>query len=127
MDQFNPVAINDTQQAGLNQKAVGPDLMGREQAKQSGAFRQIGKERQVIPFQPTVELPIAYPFQSKQHSQCDNLTGVELRLRMFRQITHRIINSAEQFDDNIFGSHEGAPFADGLVTFSLEDLMTFCN
>jgi hypothetical protein len=48
-------------------------------------------------------------------------------LGMFGQIAHRIINSAEQFDDKIFGSHEVAPFADCLVTLSLEALMTFCN
>ena len=66
VDQLNSIAIDHTQQPGFSQKDVRPDLMGREQAKQSGAFGQFGKQGQIIPCQPTIESTIAHSFQRKQ-------------------------------------------------------------
>jgi hypothetical protein len=48
VDQLDPIAVDDTQQTGFDQKAVGPGLMGNQQAKQPGSFWQVGKEEQVI-------------------------------------------------------------------------------
>lgn len=121
MDQLNAVAVNDTQDTGFHQKDIRPDLMGDKLAKQPRALWQEVKKRQEIALQPAIELPVAYPFQGEQDAQRHNLAGIELSLGMFRQLTHRLINSAEQFADKTFGGHEVSPFANCLVTLNFED------
>ncbi len=54
---------------------------------------------------PSVEGSISYSFESKQESKSDYFTGVEASLRVFRDIFHLIIDTAEQFCDKTYYNH----------------------
>jgi hypothetical protein len=127
VDQLNPITIDHAQQTWFDQKGLRPGLMAGKQSKQSSALRQFGEETVKIPFQPTLEGPIANSFERKQHSQGDNLTRIKVRLVVFAGAFHLIVNAAEQVNDKIFCSHEVSPFVVSVTTYSLENLMTFVN
>ncbi len=69
----------------------------------------------------------SHKLKEAMDTQGYDFIGVQMGLVVFGYIFHHIVYSAEQSNDKIFGSHEIVLFADGLVTFSLEHLMTFCN
>jgi hypothetical protein len=69
----------------------------------------------------------AAAFQCKQNPKRHNFTGIQSGLWMFWSISHGIVNPAEKLGDKIYCGHGVSPLADGLVTFSLERSMTFCN
>lgn len=77
VDQINAVALDHTEQAGIDQKGIRLNLMSDKQSKQPSVLWQVRKEGQVIPLQPAVELPVAHPLQGKQDPQGHNLAGIE--------------------------------------------------
>ncbi len=60
--------------------------------------------------QPPLEGTKVIAFQRKQNPNGDQFTGIQLRIRSFPNILHPIIDVTENVDDNIFGSHQVAPF-----------------
>jgi hypothetical protein len=80
--------------------------VGVEQSKQASAIRQFRKQMPVVTLQPTIESPIAHPFEGKQARNGDHFTGIESSLGMLLCILHLVIYSAKQMDDKIFDSHE---------------------
>src|SRR5574341_60256 len=126
MQQLDTVGVSHTQRSRFRKKSVGPILMRLEQAKQAASFRQFGEQRSPIPIQPTIKSPIAYTFDGKQYSQRHDFAGIQVQLRVFGDVAHLVINSAEKFNDKIFGSH-GLPPCCCSVTTSLEGPMTFVN
>ena len=62
MDQFNPVAVDHAQQPWLHQEAQGPLPMGGKETEQACALGQVGKQRQIISFQPAVKSAAASTF-----------------------------------------------------------------
>jgi len=105
MNQFNPVTINDADQARVSPEAINPVAVGVEQAKHTGAMRQTGKEMPPIIFQPAIEGPITTPLESKEQGDGDNFARKKHCLRMFGGKKHLVIHLAEQFNDKIFGRH----------------------
>jgi hypothetical protein len=80
MNQFDAIAINDANQAGVSHKAIDPLLMRVEQAKQACPVRHTWKQLQPIVPQPAVKGSIATSFQGKEQSQSDNFTRNSMKL-----------------------------------------------
>jgi hypothetical protein len=127
MDQFDAIAVDHAQQSGLSQKVQCPIPMGGKQAEEPRPFGQFWKQRTIIPLQPAIECPTATAFQRKQYTYGDYFTGLQQRLGVFGNVFHLVINPAEKLGDKINCGHEVSPFAVGLVTFSIESLVTFFN
>jgi hypothetical protein len=81
--------------------------MGLEQAKQPRSFGQFREQRAPISNQPAIKGAISHSLERKQNGQGDDFAGIQVGLWMFREVSHLIIYSAEQFNDKIFGGHEG--------------------
>ncbi len=76
-------------------------LMGGQQTKQAGTLRQMREEVRKVCFEPAIEGPVANTFESEQHSQGDNLAGIQKRLSVFflfgQSILQGVIDAAEEF------------------------------
>jgi hypothetical protein len=79
--------------------------MSLQQPLQARAFGQPAEQGGVIPRQPAVERPEITTLEREQQPNGDQLTRIQLRLRMFGDGAHLVIYPAEQFDDKVFGGH----------------------
>lgn len=68
VDQFNAVAVDDTQQARFDQKADGPIPVSLKEAKQSRSFGKFMEQRTIISLDPTINRPTAASFQNNNAS-----------------------------------------------------------
>ena len=84
---------------------VGLTLNGPE--KTPGAMTNVVKWQIVVNMDKTVS--ISRSFERKQYRLRNHFAGIQVCLRMFRHIFHRIINSAEKFDDKILCGHGVSP------------------
>src|SRR5688500_10310643 len=74
MEQFNPIAINQSNQRRLGQKAPYPMTMRFEQPKQSHSLWQVGKQIAIVTYQPAAEGSVSHAFKRKQQGQCYHFT-----------------------------------------------------
>src|SRR5262245_30034622 len=105
MDQLDAVGVNDPKHGRSGQEALRPILMGLEKPKEPGALGEVGKQRAIIARQPAIEGAVAHPFEGMQPPQGDHLTGPEVRLRMFGDGAHLLIDLVEQGRDQIHCGH----------------------
>jgi hypothetical protein len=105
MNQFDAIAIDDPDQAGVGHKAVNPLPMGIKQPKQARSMGQMRKQVTPIISQPAVEGAITTSFEGKQQRQRDYFARVKGGLGMFYYVKHLVINMAKQGNDKIFGRH----------------------
>lgn len=77
---LNTKQVSDTQYGGFGQKKRRPVLVGVEQMSQATAFRQVGKQRQIIALDSAIERSGRCAFQGKQQSAGDDLGGIEFGL-----------------------------------------------
>ena len=106
MEQFGAIAVDQTQQRRLRQKAPRPMPVGIEQPEQTGAHGQLRKQPPVVSHQPAIKGAIAHAFEGEQHGNRDHFAGIEIGLGMLLGIRHLLIHTAKQVDDKIFSSHE---------------------
>src|SRR3989442_5622900 len=103
VDQLDAIGVDDPEHGRGSQEALRPVLMRPEQAKEPGPLGEARKQRAIITRQPTIEGPVPPPFEGMQQPQGDHLTGPEIRLRMFGDGAHRLIDLVEQCRDKIEG------------------------
>lgn len=96
-----------------------------KQPKKTHTLGQFGEKAAVILYQLAVNCLIANSLENQQRPQGSNFTREEVGLAMSLSAFHRIIKSAEQFDNKILGGHDVPPSVVGVQTYSSENLMTF--
>ncbi len=90
-----------------------------EQTKQSSPRWQIGEHVFVVPLKPSVECPVAFPFEGEQQPYGDNLRWVEVGLGVLQVLLlliEFIIHVTKQMRDKIIGGH-------GVSSFCVESSM----
>src|SRR5262249_9611541 len=105
VDQLDAVGVDDAEHGRGGHEELCQVVMRREEAKEPGALGELRKQRAIITRQPAIERPVAHPFQGMQQPQGDHLTGPEVRLRMFGDGAHLLIDFVEQGCDKIEGNH----------------------
>ncbi len=105
MGQLHAIAVGHAEDGWLRQEARGPVLVGGEQAEQARALGQLGEQRAVIARQPAVEGARAASFKHEQQRQGHDLARKQVGLRVFRDVSHRLIHTVEQVGDKIDGGH----------------------
>src|SRR6266545_506405 len=105
MDQLDPIRVDDPEHGRGGQESPRPVLMGLEETKEPGALGKPWKQRPIIARQPPIEGVVADAFERMQQPQGDHLTGPEVRLRMFGDGAHLLIDLVEQCRDKIEGDH----------------------
>lgn len=85
MNEFDTVAVDHGEEAGLRQKTITPVAVGAQGTLQTGSIWQAAEKPTVIPLEPTVEGAEIAAFQRKQHPNRDQFTGIQLGLPMFGQ------------------------------------------
>src|SRR5215510_3077375 len=105
VDQLNPIRVDDPEHGRDGQESPRPVLMGLEETKEPGALGKPRQQRAISPRPPAIEGPVAYPFEGRQQPQGDHLTGPEVRLRMFGDGAHLLIDLVEQGRAKIEGDH----------------------
>src|SRR5712692_8401325 len=106
VNQFNAVAIDHTFWLGSHQKVVGQRFILRQQAQQTRAFWQVGKQVQPVSFQPSIKGPIVDAFQGKQHANGDNFTRIQVRVFALVDMRQLVVYHTKESNDYVFGSHE---------------------
>src|SRR5579871_1039695 len=66
MDQLDAVAVGHSQHGGFGQEPACPLLMGGEEFKEPCSLGQIGKHREQVSMDPTIESPFAASFEGEQ-------------------------------------------------------------
>ena len=79
--------------------------MGGKQTKKPGALGQGREPVMIIIAQPAIERPRASAFECKEDAQRDDLTGIQVGIRVLGHINHHAIDPNEQFNDKILGRH----------------------
>src|SRR4030095_13094989 len=105
VDQLDAIGVDDSEHRRGGQEDLRPVLMRPEEAKEPGALGEARKQRAIITRQPAIERPVVHPFEGMQQPQGDHLTGPEVRLRMFGDGAHLLIDLVEQCRDKIEGDH----------------------
>src|SRR5262249_40292727 len=105
MDQLDAVGVDDAEHGRGGQEHPRPVLMGLEETKEPGALGQPWKQRPIIAGQRPIGRAVADAFEGMQQPQRDHLTGPEVRLRMFGDGAHLLIDLVEQGRDKIEGDH----------------------
>ena len=77
--------------------------MRLEEAEESGALGEAGKQGPIVACQPAMERPVAHAFEGMEESQGDHLTGPEVRLGVFGHIVELLIDVVEQSGDQVPG------------------------
>ena len=120
MTELNAERIRHAQQRRLGQKERRPPLVSFEQPSQASAFRQMGKQRQVIALDPAIEMAQGGAFESEEQSEGDDLARIEFGLRMFLNVLHLLINAAEKFYNEVSRGHGAISPCFGFVTNKIE-------
>src|SRR6266849_6115542 len=107
-NQFYRIAIHDIQHAGLRQQPIRIALLDTQLTQQRRAVWQAAKQSVEIALQPAIEGTEPSSFESKQDADADHFAGVQLVARILANWPQRIIDMAENVNDNIFRSHESA-------------------
>src|SRR5215510_6743808 len=105
VDQLDAIRVDHPEHGRGGQERPRPVLMGLEETKEPGALGQPWKQRPIIARQPPIERAVADAFERMQQPQGDHLTGPEVRLRMFGDGAHLLIDLVEQGRDKIEGDH----------------------
>ncbi len=105
VDELDAIGVDDAEHGRSGQEDLCPVLMGPEEAKEPGALGEVGKQRAIVARQPAIEGPVAHAFQGMQQPQGDHLTGPEVRLRVFGDGAHLLIDLKEQRGDKLHGGH----------------------
>jgi len=75
--------------------------MGCEEAKEPGAFGELGEQRPIVAGQPPIQRAVADAFEGMQEPQGDHLTGPETGLGMLGDGTQLLIDLVEQGGDTL--------------------------
>src|SRR5712691_9909798 len=105
VDQLDAIRVDDPEHGRGSQEDLRPVLMRPEEAKEPGALGEARKQRAIITRQPAIEGPVAHAFEGMQQPQGDHLTGPEVRLGVFGDGAHLLIDLVEQCRDKIEGDH----------------------
>jgi hypothetical protein len=77
--------------------------MGREQAKQAGAFGQVREPVPVVVGEPAIEAARPDTLEREEQPEGDEFARIEVGVGMFGQVAYDAIDSDEQVDDKILG------------------------
>src|SRR5215831_512057 len=105
VNQLDAVGVNDPKHGRRSQEGLRPVLMGLQQTKEPRPLGQAGKQWPIVARQPAIEGPVTHAFQRMQQPQGDDLTGPEVRLRMFGKGAQLLIDLIEQRGDKLDGDH----------------------
>src|SRR5437764_951690 len=105
VNQFNAVAINHTFFLRSDQELVGQGFIDGQQAQQTRAFGQIGKQVQPVPFEPAIKGAVVDAFEREQDPNGDNLTGIQVGVAAFVDVSQFIVYHTKESNDNLFASH----------------------
>ena len=125
VDKLDTDAVAETDQGRLRQEAIGPVLMGGDEAKESGSLRHVGEQGASDLVDPAVEGALPLAVQDVEQGQGNEFTGPEQGARIFFDIDHSVIDTAEEFDDKIGESH-GACSRLSVVTHPIASLVAYC-
>src|SRR5215475_6852801 len=95
VNQLDAVDVNDPQHGRSGQEDLRPVLRGREKTKEPRPLAQAGKQRPRVARQPAIEGSVAPTFEGMQEPHGDDLTGPEVRLRVFGEACQLVINLTE--------------------------------
>jgi hypothetical protein len=104
MDQFHPVAVDDTFGFWLDQEMVGQRFVLGQQALQAGTFWQSWKQVPPVASQPAIESPKMHSFEAKEQPNGNDFTGVQVGIFSFLDVTQFIIYDTKEPGNNKFGS-----------------------
>ena len=79
--------------------------MGSKEAEQAGALREVREPDAVIVAEPAIESTLVATLEGKEQGKSDQLTGIEERVGMFGQVAEHAVNSNEETNATIVGSH----------------------
>ena len=77
VDQFDTIGINDTQQGRGNQEVITPVLVLTQQSEETGAVGQLRKHIPMVLGQPSVESPVAHPFDDEEQANVVTSLGLK--------------------------------------------------
>jgi hypothetical protein len=103
MDQLDPIAVGATQHRRRCQKAGGPCRVGFEASGQAGTLGHLRKQCQGVARQPAIEGAGPAAFDRIQQGQRHDFTGIQFRVRVFRDLQHLLVHRIEQCDNKIWG------------------------
>src|SRR5437016_4963452 len=101
--------------------------MGLEETKKPRPFGEPREQCPIVARQPAIEGPVAHAFEGMQQPQGDHLTGPEVRLRMFGDGAHLLINLIEQGGDKLHGGHAALLSWAGCHATSVEEAYDDCK
>ena len=105
VEQLYSIAVDDTQQSRGGQEGVRPVLMGRQEPEQTRTVGHAREHALVVVGKPTIEGPVAHPFDGMEQSYGDHLTGPQQGLRVLGYRLHLVIYSAKKLRDKILCGH----------------------
>src|SRR5215471_12640892 len=95
IEALDPIGVDDAEHGRSGQEDLRPVVMGPQEAKEVGALGEAGKQGAIVARQPAIEGPVAHAFEGMEQSQGEHLTGPEMRIRVFGDGAHLLIDLVE--------------------------------
>jgi len=104
MNEFHPVAVDDTLRLWLDQEMVGQGFVLGQQALQAGTFWQSWKKMPPVSVKPTVESPKMHSFEAEKQPDSDDLAGMQVGIFALVDMAQFIVYDTKEPSDDVFGS-----------------------
>src|SRR5213594_64413 len=92
VDELDPIRVDDAEHRWGGQEGLRPVLRGPEEAKESGAFGELGKQRAIVSGQPPIKRTVADAFERMQEPQRHDFTRPQGGVGMFGDTWEMVIH-----------------------------------